>query len=413
MMSASEAFHGSGQKRTLDVRPHECRHFDLLGRDANAVDGARPATAGPVADRSRCRDDRASLRVLDEMHRLLMVVTAQHQVDVHLSERTQDLLRVLEPVTLRELALHRVVMHHDDPRIALARTLEFDACALDLPSGQVADDRDVAHVPCERLENDALRCVQPDERRAADVQHRLEIAIDIRTVLRVHPVRIADAERRKPPRNVVVARHDDRAADALRLSQKRPRALELTGARALRHVARHGHHIVLALVDQRLDRFVLLGHCRMPEVQVRAMKEGRDQSVFSHSFAMMASVNSSVDAVPPRSRVTVLPSVIVDSSADRMRPARSVSPMWSSSMHAASTTAPGLAIPFPAMSGAVPWTASKIAPFTPMFAPGARPRPPTRPEIWSDRISPKRFVVTMTSNRSGWSTRFIAIASTI
>ena len=35
---------------------------------------------------------------------------------------------------------------------------------------------------------------------------------------------------------------------------------------------------------------------------------------------------------------------------------------------------------------------------SPMFAPGARPSPPTRPEMRSDRMSPNRFVVTMTSN---------------
>src|SRR6266571_4019498 len=111
-------------------------------------------------------------------------------------------------------------------------------------------------------------------------------------------------------------------ADTLRLLNEGPRPLELAGARALRHVAGDGHHIEFPLLDQRFDRLVLLGHCGMPEVEIRAMKQAGDR----HSLAMMASVNSSVDACPPRSRVSVVPSRIVVSSAARTRRARSPSP---------------------------------------------------------------------------------------
>lgn len=48
-----------------------------------------------------------------------------------------------------------------------------------------------------------------------------------------------------------------------------------------------------------------------------------------------------------------------------------------------------------------------------MFAPGVRPSPPTSPEVRSERMSPKRFVVTITSNFSGRITSSIAHASTI
>ena len=68
-----------------------------------------------------------------------MVVTAQHQIDAHLGERAEDALRVLEPVSLRELALHRIVVHHDDARVAGARLLELGARALDLAAR--TDDR--------------------------------------------------------------------------------------------------------------------------------------------------------------------------------------------------------------------------------------------------------------------------------
>ena len=73
----------------------------------------------------------------------------------------------------------------------------------------------------------------------------------------------------------------------------------------------------------------------------------------------------------------------------------------------------GLAIPLPAMSGAEPWTASKTAIPSPMFALGARPRPPTRPAVRSDTMSPNRFSMTITSNECGLSTSFIAAASMI
>ena len=42
-------------------------------------------------------------------------------------------------------------------------------------------------------------------------------------------------------------------------------------------------------------------------------------------------------------------------------------------------TASGFATPFPARSGAVPCTASNTAAWSPMFAPGTTPRPPTSP----------------------------------
>ena len=87
--------------------------------------------------------------------------------------------------------------------------------------------------------------------------------------------------------------------------------------------------------------------------------------------------------------------------------------MRSSIIAPASITAVGFAMPLPAMSGAVPCTASKIAAPSPMFAPGARPRPPTSPAVRSERMSPNRFIVTITSNRVGSRTSFIAVASTM
>src|SRR5690349_2093561 len=96
------------------------------------------------------------------------------------------------------------------------------------------DDREVAHVPGQRLAQHALRCVQANDRCTRNAQHRLEIFADVRAVLLEHPVRVAEAERRTPPTDVVVARDADDVADAFGLPNELAGTLELTGPRALR-----------------------------------------------------------------------------------------------------------------------------------------------------------------------------------
>src|SRR6266550_2343794 len=105
--------------------------------------------------------------------------------------------------------------------------------------------------------------------------------------------------------------------------------------------------------------------------------------------------------------------MMVASRAQRSRLPASSSPRWSSIIAAASICAEGFAIPFPAMSGAEPCTGSKMAAWVPMLAPGASPRPPTNPAASSERMSPNRLVVTMTSNCSGLITSCMAVLSTI
>src|SRR5436309_1016212 len=150
---------------------------------------------------------------------------------------------------------------------------------------------------------------------------------------------------------------------------------------ALRQLAFHGvvmHHDNARGAGSRVLEF----RARALDLRTRQVPDDRDVAEVPGE-RLASDALRRVQSDERRARVTVFSSRIVASSAPRIRCARSLSPMWSSNMHAARITAPGLATPFPAISGAVPCTASKIAPFTPMLAPGARPSPPTNPEIWS------------------------------
>ena len=96
-----------------------------------------------------------------------------------------------------------------------------------------------------------------------------------------------------------------------------------------------------------------------------------------------------------------------------MRPAAADSPICRSISSADRSSAVGLAMFLPAMSGALPCTASKTAASSPRFAAPTVPSPPTRPAHKSDTISPYRFGSSSTSNFSGFITRFMHAASTI
>ena len=91
----------------------------------------------------------------------------------------------------------------------------------------------------------------------------------------------------------------------------------------------------------------------------------------------------------------------------------SVRPTWRSMAIPLNNKAVGLAIFFPAISGAVPCTASKMEIWSPILADGANPSPPTKPAHKSETISPCRFVRTNTSKLSGRVTNFIQRSSTI
>src|SRR5690606_21088049 len=95
--------------------------------------------------------------------------------------------------------------------------------------------------------------------------------------------------------------------------------------------------------------------------------------------------------------------------------AASLRPRWSRSIATDRMVAVGSALPWPAMSGALPCTGSNIdgAVREGLMLPlAARPMPPAIAAPMSVRMSPKRLSVTITSNRSGWVTKNIEAAST-
>src|SRR6185503_4973391 len=77
------------------------------------------------------------------------------------------------------------------------------------------------------------------------------------------------------------------------------------------------------------------------------------------------------------------------------------------------SSAVGLAMPLPAMSGALPCTASKTPISSPRLAPGTTPRPPTRPAHRSETMSPYRLGSSRMSNCVGLSTSCMQALSTI
>src|SRR5581483_796803 len=131
------------------------------------------------------------------------------------------------------------------------------------------------------------------------------------------------------------------------------------------------------------------------------------------SLRQIASANSVVVAEPRKSRVRIEPATRTAVSDCMIRSAAAPSSMCRSIRTADRSSAVGFARFFPAISGALPWTASKTAASAPRFAAPTTPRPPTRPAHRSDTMSPYKFGSSKTSNCDGFITRCMQAASTI
>jgi hypothetical protein len=135
-------------------------------------------------------------------------------------------------------------MHHDHAPITRGRAAKGGRRMGELGLPQPALHRQVSRVQRQRVPVDAGSRVESDERHARHVELGLEVGADVSAILLVNAPPLPEAERRKPPRDVVVPRHDDerrrwssRVNGPPNVAQENGGPLKLAGARALSDVA--------------------------------------------------------------------------------------------------------------------------------------------------------------------------------
>src|SRR6185437_9236561 len=157
-------------------------------------------------------------------------------------------------------------MHDYDLRVARPRLLEPRPRLIDLAGRKVPDYRYVARVERQRPRRHPVRCVQPNEVRPIDLEGGLEISRDVPTVICINLCFVADADRRVPPRNVVVPGNRNHRAKLPRVSQKYRRTLEFPSPGPLREITRCCNRVERTFGNCPLYRVDLLQHRRLPEM---------------------------------------------------------------------------------------------------------------------------------------------------
>ena len=118
-----------------------------------------------------------------------------------------------------------------------------------------------------------MSSVDPDERRPRNVENRLQIPIDESAIVLVDLRLVAEAKRRFPPRDVVVAGNCDDPAHPSSVTHECSCPLKLPGSGALGEITRYHHHVELSLMDDQLNGLDLLGHCWPTEVEIRDVED--------------------------------------------------------------------------------------------------------------------------------------------
>src|SRR5919109_1565373 len=156
-------------------------------------------------------------------------------------------------------------------------------------------------------------------------------------------------------------------------------------------------HGVGDLEQAQLDPLVGAEHlaaCDAEQQRVADLSRSSRNCDLHAISSITASANSLVPTAEGSSRVgfrsyvTLFPLRITSATARSIRSAGSASFRWRSIRTPDRSSAVGFTLFCPLYFGADPWVASKMAPLVPMFAPGARPSPPTIPAPKSDTMSP-------------------------
>src|SRR5437667_6744664 len=92
---------------------------------------------------------------------------------------------------------------------------------------------DIAEVPGQSAARDSMSSVDPDERRPRNVENRLQIPIDESAIVLIDLRLVAEAKRRFPPRDIMVAGNCDDPAHPFSVTHECSCPLKLPSSGAL------------------------------------------------------------------------------------------------------------------------------------------------------------------------------------